>query len=82
MLPNKQINSYPVNVKQGYSVWLGALARVDLLSGEDKFFTFLVSPHVTIHRTPISKAHDVYMKHAGTLLRPTYSTDPSSTTFV
>jgi 30S ribosome assembly GTPase len=53
ILPNKQILSFPINIKQSYSVWLGALARLDFLAGEDKFFTFFVPPHVTIHRTPI-----------------------------
>lgn len=60
LMPNKQIASYPINVKSGYSIWLGALARIDFLSGEDKFFTFFVPPHVTIHRTPILKAESVY----------------------
>lgn len=73
ILPNKQISSYALNVKQSYSVWLGALARLDFLSGDDKFFTFLVPPHVTIHRTPIIKAESVFEKHAGTLLRPIYN---------
>jgi hypothetical protein len=72
-MPNKQITSYSVNVKQGYSVWLGALARVDMMSGDDKEFTFFVPPHVTIHKTPILKADSVYIKQAGILLRPTYN---------
>ena len=72
-MPNKQILPYSVNVKQGYSVWLGALARVDMLNGDDKQITFFVPPHVTIHKTPITKADDVYLKHAGILLRPTYT---------
>ena len=66
-----------MNVKQSYSVWLGALARVDFLSGDDKYFTFFVPPHVTIHRTPLLKAPSVHEKHAGTLLRPAYSVDPT-----
>jgi hypothetical protein len=82
LLPNKQIASYSINVKQGYSVWLGALARIDFLSGTDKFFTFFVAPHVTIHRTPISKARSVYEKHAGMLLRPSYNTTPEDIEFI
>lgn len=76
ILPNKQIAALPMNVKSSYSIWLGALARVDFLSGDDKYFTFFVPPHVTIHRTPILKAQDVYLKHAGTLLRPVFNTQP------
>jgi 30S ribosome assembly GTPase len=82
LMPSKQISSYPINVKSGYSLWLGALARVDFLSGEDKFFTFFVPPHVTIHRTPILKAASVYAAHAGTLLRPPYTPTPHDVSFV
>lgn len=81
LLPNKQMTSVPMNVKQAYSVWLGALARLDFLSGDDKAFTFFVPPHVTIHRTPIPKAEEVFRKHAGTLLRPIYRPDFDLTEF-
>jgi 30S ribosome assembly GTPase len=82
ILPNKQISSFSMNVKQAYTVWLGALARLDFLSGDDKFFTFFVAPHVTIHRTPIHKAQTVYEANAGTLLRPAYNQAPLSMEFV
>ena len=62
-------------------MWLGALARLDFLSGDDKFFTFFVPPHVTIHRTPIAKAASVYAAHAGTLLRPSYNNKPEEVVF-
>lgn len=82
VLPNKQMSSLPLNIKNSYSVWMGALARVDFLSGEDKFFTFVMPAHVTIHRTPLEKAESVYAKHAGTLLRPTYDSEPQKVQFV
>lgn len=82
ILPNKQISALPMNVKSSYSIWLGALARVDFLSGDDKYFTFFMPPHVTIHRTPIMKAQNVYLKHAGTLLRPVYNIRPETIEFV
>ena len=77
-LPNKRISSYSVNVKSSYTLWVGALARIDFLSGTDKYFTFFIPPHVTIHRTPILKADSVYEKHAGVLLRPAYNANPTS----
>jgi hypothetical protein len=55
---------------------------MDFLSGEDKQFTFFMPPHVTLHRTPITKAISVYEKHAGRLLRPTYNLKPESVEFV
>ena len=68
-------------MKSSYSIWLGALARVDFLSGDDKFVTFFVPPHVTIHRTPIIKAANVYAQHAGELLRPAYNAKPEEVEF-
>ncbi|CAI2386276.1 unnamed protein product [Moneuplotes crassus] len=81
-LNNQKIMSLSYEVKSGYSVWLGALARIDFLSGERKNFTFFVSPHVTIHRTPFDKADSVYESQAGLLLRPTYTSVPEETEFV
>jgi hypothetical protein len=52
-----------MNLKQGYSLWLGGLVRVDMLSGEDKYICVFVPPHVTIHKTPITKAEEVFNKH-------------------
>ena len=63
---------YPVNVKSGYAVWLGALARLDMVSGEDKHLTFTVAPDVTIHKTPIAKASTVFIAQADKLLKPSY----------
>lgn len=40
VLATKRMNSCSLNIKQGYSVWLGALARIDILSGADKYYTF------------------------------------------
>lgn len=66
----------PMNIKQGYSIWLGALARLDFVSGEDKYLTFFVPTDTTIHRTPIQKSLEVFTKQAGKLLKPTYFTNP------
>jgi hypothetical protein len=55
------MTTYPFNVKQGYSLWLGALARLDFLSGDDKYLTVIVPKDVTIHRTPITRAGEVFL---------------------
>ena len=75
-LASKTMQGFSMNVRQGYSVWLGALARLDVLSGSDKYYTFFMPQNVTIHRTPFERAEDVYLNRAGTLLRPTYDTRP------
>ena len=78
----KKINSVWLNIKSGYSIWLGALARLDFLNGDRKDFSFFVSPHVTIHKTPLEKAQQIYDNHAGELLRPTYDIKPQDVKFV
>lgn len=80
-MPSKKLQSFSMSVKQGYSVWLGALCRIDVLSGSDKYFNFYVPQDVTIHRTPFERAEQVYLDRAGTLLRPTYDANPESIEF-
>lgn len=82
VLPSKRIQCFSMNIKQGYSVWLGALCRIDVLSGADKYFNFYVPQNVTIHRTPFDRADEVYQQRAGTLLRPTYNTKPEEMEFI
>lgn len=78
LMPSAEMTAYPINVKQGYSIWLGALARLDLLSGEDKYLTMIVPKDVTIHRTPIGRATEMFETQAGRLLKPSYHGDDSS----
>lgn len=80
-LANKTMQGFSMNVRQGYSVWLGALARLDVLSGSDKYYTFFMPQNVTIHRTPFDRAEEVYLNRAGTLLRPTYDLHPEEVQF-
>ena len=47
---------------------MGALCRIDVLSGSDKFYTFFMPFDVTIHRTPFERAEEVYLNRAGDLL--------------
>lgn len=78
---NRKIMPFTCSVKQGYSIWIGAIARIDFMSGEDKYFSFFFSHHVTIHRTPMLNAEDLFEKHAGKLLRPAITTDINELNF-
>jgi len=69
----KKVKPYSINVKQGYSIWLGALTRIDMLNGQDKFFTFFLSHDVTIHKTFLLNAEKIFENQAGNLLRPLIS---------
>lgn len=81
VLPSKEMADFSMNIKQGYSVWLGGLCRIDILSGSEKYFTFFMPQNVTIHRTPFERAQEVYDNRAGTLLRPTYDANPKDIKF-
>ena len=72
LMPSKEMTSFAMNVKSGYSVWLGALARLDFISGDDKYLTFVVPQDVTIHRTPIVRAEEIFINQADRLLKPSY----------
>ena len=78
LMPSKEMTSFAMNVKNGYTVWLGALARLDFLSGDDKYLTFVVPQDVTIHKTPIVKADDIFLRQAGKLLKPSYFERPDN----
>lgn len=72
LMPSKEMTSLPLNVKSGYSVWMGALARIDFISGDDKHLTFVAPQDVTIHKTPILKAEEIFIRQADLLLKPSY----------
>ena len=78
LMPGSEMTTYPFNVKQGYSLWLGALAKLDFLSGDDKYLTVIVPKDVTIHRTPIGRSNEVFVRQAGNLLKPSYIGDFSN----
>ena len=41
LLPTKEMSTFSMNVKNGYTVWMGALARIDMISGDDKYLSFV-----------------------------------------
>ena len=67
---NKCIVPINLALRQGYSIWLGALVRLDMLNGTDKLATFHFSSNVTIHKTPMLFQREIFEKQAGKLLRP------------
>ena len=62
LMPSKEMSSFAMNVKSGQSVWLGALSRLDFINGDDKNLSFVAPQDVTVHRTPIDKADDVFLR--------------------
>ena len=71
----KRIKPYNIQVKAGTSIWLGGLARIDVLKRTGVCLSIFVGENVTIHKTTVENADRVYQKHVGDLLRPAYSVD-------
>jgi ribosome biogenesis GTPase A len=81
LIPCKRITPVSINMLPGLSVWLGGLARIDMIEGLNKFFTVFGAPLLTVHRTPTDKADLVYANNAGKLLKPAFK-DPELVNFV
>lgn len=72
---NKKIMPVSYRLKQGDSLWIGAVARIDFMSGEDKNFTFFFSHNITLHKTSLLSCEETFEKHAGKRLRPIINTN-------
>lgn len=82
MIPIKKILPKNFTLRSGTSIWIGALARLDFLSGDDLKFCFCFQHDVTIHTSGLLKADEVYLKQAGNLLRPSYNAAPETVEFI
>lgn len=58
------------HMDEGRSLLLGALARLDFVSGRPYQFTVFVSENVKLHRTRIEKASRICQEWAGDKLKP------------
>lgn len=69
---NSTIKPRNYQLSNGQTLFLGGLARVDFVSGDDASFVCYVGNQLYIHRTKLEKAVEVYQKGlAKTLVPPT-----------
>ena len=76
IIPNKKIKPLVVTITPDFVVWIGAVARVGMTSGDFKYLTFFGSHMCTMHKTRKDKAEEVFEKQAGKLLQPAYVNEP------
>lgn len=69
-IPSKKIIPKIFFLKEGKTIFLGGMGRLDLISGPRTYFTVFVSHKMTLHQTKLEKADLVYKNHLGTLLQP------------
>lgn len=68
--PKKEIKPKVYQLNEGQTLFFGGLARFDYVSGGRRSFTCYVSNELSIHRTKLEKADQLYIDHAGELLTP------------
>ncbi|NIK68301.1 ribosome biogenesis GTPase YqeH [Paenibacillus sp. BK033] len=68
LLPDKPIKPlvYQLNDKQ--SLFINSLVRFDFVEGERQSFTFYISNALSVHRTKLERAEQLYVDHRGELL--------------
>jgi 30S ribosome assembly GTPase len=68
--PKKEIKPRTFQLNPEQTLFFGGLARFDFMAGDRQAFTCYFSNELSIHRTKIEKADDLYKNHAGELLQP------------
>lgn len=68
--PKKEIKPRVYQLEKDQSLFLGGLARFDIIGGVDNSYICYISNEVKIHRTSLSNADSLYERHLGKLLSP------------
>lgn len=68
--PQKEIKPKVYQLNAGQTLFMGALARFDYVSGPKQGVVVYLDNNLMIHRTKTEKADAFYTKHAGELLNP------------
>src|SRR5699024_7068929 len=68
--PKKEIKPRVYQLNSEQTLFIGGLARIDFLKGERQSFICYFANDLTIHRTKLSNADDLYNNHLGKLLSP------------
>jgi 30S ribosome assembly GTPase len=76
--PKKEIKPRTFQLNPEQTLFFGGLARFDFMAGERQAFTCYFSNELSIHRTKIEKADELYKNHAGELLQPPRKDDMES----
>jgi 30S ribosome assembly GTPase len=68
--PKKEIKPKVYQLNEQQTLFFGGLARFDYISGGRRSFSCYVPNEISIHRTKLEKADELYQNHAGELLTP------------
>ncbi|MGJ7921448.1 ribosome biogenesis GTPase YqeH [Neobacillus sp. LXY-4] len=68
--PKKEIKPKIYQLNEGQTLFFGGLARFDYLTGGRRSFVCYLSNELSIHRTKLEKADELYQDHVGEMLTP------------
>jgi len=68
--PKKEIKSKVYQLNSEQTLYFNGFARLDFLKGDPTSFVCYCSEFITIHRTKLMNADELYLKHKGKLLSP------------
>ncbi|SDB97497.1 hypothetical protein SAMN05421734_103220 [Pelagirhabdus alkalitolerans] len=68
--PTKEIKPQVFQLNSGQTLFIGGMARIDFIKGDRQPFVCYFSNQITIHRTKLEKADQLYSDHFGELLSP------------
>lgn len=68
--PKKEVKARVYQLNSNQSLFFGGLARVDFIKGDKTSFICYFSNELSIHRTKLEKADDLYVNHLGEMLTP------------
>lgn len=68
--PKKEIKPRNYQLQSGQTLFIGGLARLDFIKGENQPFVCYFSNEVPIHRTKLENADSLYERQVGKLLTP------------
>lgn len=75
VLPAKNVEHVTFRLGEGKALFIGGLARLEVLSGKPFFFTCFFAPTVKLHPGRLEDADDFVRRHVGQMLTPPYSED-------
>eukprot|EP00177_Eucheuma_denticulatum_P006089 GFKZ01011102.1.p1 GENE.GFKZ01011102.1~~GFKZ01011102.1.p1 ORF type:complete len:646 (+),score=82.36 GFKZ01011102.1:322-2259(+) len=73
VLPSSNVDHVTFRLEQGKAIYIGALARIEVVEGKAFFFTCFFSPKVKLHPGRAENSAEFARQHVGGLLTPPYS---------
>lgn len=73
VLPSKTVENVTFRLGEGKAIYIGGLARLEVVSGKPFFFTCFFSPSVKVHPGRVEGGDEFVQRHVGKLLTPPFS---------